>query len=153
LFDQLAEGEAFVGGVHREPLEVLGKARFLRRFAIDDQATDLMIGGDLPFVGERLERAPAPFAGFDGEAAPGLAQGRDDEILKQAVRLDIGLELEVGLWIARPAHVARRGNELGQWDSLDHRLSPDESRCGRSAPVAHPAPALSPLNVRRARGR
>jgi predicted RNA-binding Zn ribbon-like protein len=50
LLDQLLEGQALVGRVHGEPLEVLGKAASCAAAgtAIDDEAAHLMVGGSLP---------------------------------------------------------------------------------------------------------
>jgi len=112
---------------------------------VDDEAADLMIGRELALVSKALERTPASLARLDGEAAARLGDAGDDEVLKEASGLDIGLELRIRLRIARAPHVAWAGDELVERDGLDHGLSPDWSRCGLSAPVAHPDPAPSPL--------
>ena len=55
-------------------------------------------------------------------AAAGFAH---DEILQQAARGDIGLELGIGCRIAGLADIARARCELLQRNGLEHRGSPD----------------------------
>jgi hypothetical protein len=61
----------------------------------------------LTFLGQPDERTQPAAARFDGEAAFGSARLGNDEVLKEAPGLDIGLQLKVGLLIDDSAHVAR----------------------------------------------
>jgi hypothetical protein len=57
---------------------------------------------------------------LDGEAALRLGDARHDQVLKQTSRLDIGLELKVGLRIASSTNIAGGRDKLVQRDGLDH---------------------------------
>ena len=84
LLDQLLEGEALVGRVHRQPLEILGEARLLGfgGAAFEHQAAHFVRLGQFAFFGQALERAQPPAARLDGETAARLDRAGHDEILE-----------------------------------------------------------------------
>ena len=122
LFDQLPEGEALVGRVHRQALEVLREAGLARagRIAVEDEAGHVATRGNGAVGCKALQRPQAPAAGLDGEASPGFAEAGHHEILKESTRRNVRLQLEVGRFAGHPPHVARRGNELVERDGPDH---------------------------------
>jgi hypothetical protein len=122
LLDQLAEREALVGRVHRQPLEVLGE-RGLGRADIaalaEHEAGDLVILGQRALGLQRLQRAKAAPAGFDGVAASRLCRGHH-QVLQQSAGGDIGGKLRVGHKIARSADIALAGRQALQGYRLQH---------------------------------
>jgi hypothetical protein len=109
LLDQLLEGEALVGRVHGEPLEVLREPGLLRRgrSAVDYEAANLVIDPQLALFGETGERPEAAAARLDGEAPLRLLRGGNHEVLQKPPRLDVRLQLKVSLLVGGPPHVAR----------------------------------------------
>ena len=99
-FDDRREGLCFVCGVHGEPLKVLGEAGFAHfaLVAFDHQACDFLIGSDCPIGGERLKRCQAAPAGLNFEFATRCLP--NDEVLQQAARRDVSLELCIRCGIA-----------------------------------------------------
>ncbi len=73
LRDQLLAGDALVGRIRADPLEVFDEARLLSYGVIHDEAEDLMVSRDPAFPGEALKRADPVPPGPDGEGPQGLA--------------------------------------------------------------------------------
>jgi hypothetical protein len=123
--DDRSEGLRLVGGVHRQTLEVLGKAGLthIAFLAFDDEASDLMAFGQGALFGQRLQRGETATAGLDLELA--ALSFAHDEVLQQAARSNVCPQLEVGQHVARLANVARARDELLQGNRLDHGCSPD----------------------------
>ena len=126
LLDEMLEGEAFVCGVKRQPLEVLGEAGLggIGADVVEDEAGNREIARQLVVGGERRERRETATAALDRELAAWLLRRGHDQVLKKAAGLDVGLELGIGSSIALPTHIARRRHELVEGDRLGHGTSP-----------------------------
>ena len=96
----MLEGRAFIRRVHRDAVEIFGKARFGRSGIIfEHQHLNLMVSGKPVRLNQALERPQAAAARLDREV-PRLFERRDHEILQQAMRRDIvGQAAEVGIAI------------------------------------------------------
>ncbi len=87
--DDRSESLRLVGRIHRETLEVLGKAG-LAHFALlafDDEASDLVVVGQRALFGQRLQRGETATAGLDLELA--ALSFAHDEVLQQAARSNV----------------------------------------------------------------
>ena len=144
LLDEVLKGEALVGRVKRELLEILGEACLGDSAAevIEHEAGDLDIGGERAGLRQRLERRVPPTAGFHREGAPRLLVGGDDQVLQQAARLYIGAKLEVSHLVAASPDVALRGNELVERDGLDHGTGSVSPGARLHLRLTCPAPAF-----------
>ncbi len=97
--DQRSKDLGFVGGIHRQTVEVLGKAGLDCGLGgvFEHQAGHFVVFGQNFVLGQRQHGLAAAFAGLDLEFAFGT--GANDEILQQPARSDAGLELGIGCWI------------------------------------------------------
>ena len=117
--DQGSERLRFVGGVHREAMEVLGQARFDCDFRIvlKHEAGNLVALRQDFLFGKRQQGAAAALSGFDLEFS---TSGRpNDEVLQQAMGGNARFQFGICVWVAMTAHIARGPDQLGQRDRLD----------------------------------
>ena len=138
--EEVLEGRAFIRRVHRDAVEVLGKARFSRSGIIfEHKHLNLMVRGKPVRLNQTLERPQAAAARLDGEV-PRLFERRDHEILQQAMRGDIiGQAVEVGIAIGF-ADIILGEREVLDLHGLDHRLSPSRVAPTLSAGLSHSGP-------------
>lgn len=138
--EEVLEGRAFIRRVHRDPVEILGKAGFRRSGIIfEHQHLNLMVPGKPSGLDQPLKRPQAPPAGLHGIVSR-LLQRRDHEILQQALRGDIvGQAVEVGIAIGL-ADIVLGQREVLDLHGLDHRSSPSRVAPTPSAGLSHSGP-------------
>ena len=104
-----------VGGMHRLPHDVLGKADLARVLVVEHVAADRRVLGNRLLLRQKLERRKAASARHDLELAFG--GGTDLQVLQQAVRLDAGGKLVDADTATGLAHIGPRGHQLRSTES------------------------------------
>ena len=119
--NEVAEGRAFVGRVHGLALIVFGEAGFAGVAAVvQHQHRDRIVLGQRAVADQLMDAGEAAAAGGDFELAGLFGDAKADQVLQDAARGDIGLQLRQQRRICRGAtNVGLAEHAVARRDHLD----------------------------------